>query len=240
MFAILCIFSYESSIPPLDFSFMVCIVQGGTLKTREGFLMALILSKRDQLLAEELRRFGVLEAIDGSKLDQKQGIFTVVCSDGDQFDDIYRLHERLMLEQRATPRPHMYADHGMPLFLAECSPLNRNGRGLNLLESIGAVPGIKKINTGAIHSHAPCAAATEAGLDIVQQIAIVKAGKTRIQELFPSIAVANLFQIDNGKKRSYRVCGHQWRSYLLHKGIGLKDLTPERLIQRLLDSPVAL
>lgn len=198
----------------------------------------LTLSPRDLALFRRLRELGVFEDIDGAKLNQRAGIFCVVCSDCDQFHDIYSLHCSLMLGHRTTLRPHMFADHGKPLWLAHNSPLNKNGRGDNLLHSIGQVPGIKEISTGVLHPHAPCAAATSVGMDILQQVAAVKASKARAQNSFPGLTIANFFQVDNGKKRSYRVNGERWRAFLLETGFSQEDLScPEVVLEKFLQSP---
>lgn len=205
----------------------------------------MLLSERDRRIAERLLKFGVFEKINGKLIDQSNGLFCLVCSDGDQFNDLYQLHVRLMLEQRETPREtprlHMFADHGKPLWLAQSSPLNRCRRGDNLLESIREVPGIKEINVGVIHSHAPCAAATKAGLDIFQQVAIVKAGISRIRSNFPHITLANFFQVDNGEQKSFRVNGMVWREFLLSEGFSQEELQhPEEIVQLLLKHPIPI
>ncbi|MDP4008817.1 MAG: hypothetical protein Q8P71_00065, partial [bacterium] len=97
------------------------------------------------------------------------------------------------------------------------------------------------INVGVIHSHAPCAAATKAGLDIFQQVAIVKAGISRIRDNFPSITMANFFQVDNGEQKSFRVNGDVWREYLLTKGFSQQELQdPEEIVQMLLKHPIPI
>lgn len=201
----------------------------------------MLLSERDRRIAERLLKFGVFEKINGKMIDQRNGLFCIVCSDGDQFDDLYRLHVKLMLEQRETPRPHMFSDHGKPLWIAEHSPLNKRYRGDNLLESIQDVPGIKEINVGVIHSHAPCAAATKAGLDIFQQVAIVKAGISRIRNNFPHITMANFFQVDNGEQKSFRVNGILWREFLLSEGFSQEELQhPEEIVRMLLKKSIPI
>jgi len=176
--------------------------------------MALHLSQEDQQLFEELKKFGVLQHVDGHRLDQSQGVFIVMCSDGDQSPDIITFHSNLMNQQRDVPRLHLFADHGLALCLAPDSPLSRNYRGQNLFESIGDVPTLKGIKTGALYIHAPCAAATRAELNLLEQIRLVKAGKALILKQFPGLQIACFLHIDNGGKHSYFIEGSLWREWL--------------------------
>ena len=172
------------------------------------------LSAKDQMLFWALKGFGVLQHVEGELLDQHEGAFLVACSDGDQMPDIFAFHSGLIRKQRGIERPHLFADHGLGLVLASDSPLNRNQRGNNLLESIGKVPEIKGITTGILCIHAPCAAAALAGLNLVQQIALAKAGKARVLEHFPNLTIACFLHIDNGEKRSYFIKGANWREWV--------------------------
>lgn len=174
---------------------------------------ASVLSDRDRALSESLRSFGVLEPINGELLPADKGIaFWVVCSDGHRFSDILE-HIRKITN---GVQPHPFADHGAPLFLAPESPLNVNNRGDNLLESIGQVPRFRGVRKGWICPHAPCAAATSHGLDIVQQITLVKAGKGRILEKFPPMDIACLVSltVKEGVEHTYRTNGYLWRQWL--------------------------
>ena len=113
-------------------------------------------------------------------------------------------------------RPHPFADHGAPLFLAPGSPLNINNRGDNLLESIGQVPQFRGVAKGWICPHAPCAAATFHNLDIVQQIMFVKAGKERVVKQFPFMDIVCLLSltVEENVEHTYRVDGGLWRRWL--------------------------
>lgn len=176
----------------------------------------LVLSDRDRELATSMKAFGVLVSIDGNRLPAENGVaYWIVCSDGHRFSDVMD-HMRKVTN---GVLPHPFSDHGTPLFLAPESPLNRNNRGDNLLESIGQVPRFKQATKGWICPHAPCTAATLHGLDIAQQILLAKVGKQRILQAFPSMDVAILVSLTVrvGVEHTYATDGKLWRQW--HKEV---------------------
>ncbi|MDP2637208.1 MAG: hypothetical protein Q8P03_01185, partial [bacterium] len=149
------------------------------------------LSREDQDIISSLKAAGVLQPLDPDKLpvnaaEEAAMCFGIFCSDGHRFSNTYG-HLEMLLNRRGRSKIHTFADHGAPLFLSHESPLNRNQRGNNLLDSIGEVPVIQKVAAGLICPHAPCGAATLFKLNVAQQIAHAKAGKIRILTAFPGI-----------------------------------------------------
>ncbi|MDO8633535.1 MAG: hypothetical protein Q7K38_03275 [Candidatus Wildermuthbacteria bacterium] len=181
------------------------------------------LSNKDQEIIASLKAAGVLQPLDPDKLpvnaaEETAMCLAILCADGHRFSDI-RGHLEMLLNRRGRSKIHTFADHGAPLFLSHESPLNRNQRGNNLLDSIGEVPVIKGVAAGLICPHAPCGAATLFELSVAQQIAYAKAGKVRILTAFPKIyAEANIacllhLTTNEGKELTYKVAARPWEQW---------------------------
>ncbi|MDO8633456.1 MAG: hypothetical protein Q7K38_02840 [Candidatus Wildermuthbacteria bacterium] len=181
------------------------------------------LSKKDQEIIASLKAAGVLQPLDPNKLpvnaaEEVAMCLAILCADGHRFKRIFE-HLEELLNLRGRTMIHPFADHGAPLFLSRESPLNRNGRGDNLMASIGEVPQIKGIAAGLIIPHAPCGAATLFGLDVAQQIAHAKAGKARILETLPhiyeepNIACLLHLTIREGKELTYKIAARPWEQW---------------------------
>lgn len=182
------------------------------------------LSEKDKVLVGELRRaeVGVLEDVDAHRLDQNDGAVLVTCADGDQLWDIFAHHAQTQV-RRVTPRIHLLSLNGGALLLPYDSRLSSGTHeDLPLLRHIKAGLAMKGMKTVALYAHAPCVAATQCKLDILQSVHYLMNAKLRTKEEIPSITVACFMHVDFGsgvaseehRKRTYFVSPTNWRKWI--------------------------
>lgn len=188
---------------------------------REG-LMILRLSEKDKALVRELRAdgVGVLEAVDAHRLDQNDGAVLVACADGDQLWDVFAHHAQTQVH-RATPRMHLLSLNGGALLLPFNSKLSRaTHEDIHLLRHIKAGLQMKTMKTIALYAHAPCNAATQCELDVLQCVGYLMDAKVRIKEEVPDVSVACFLHVDYSndndaeRKRTYFVSPTNWRKWI--------------------------
>lgn len=167
------------------------------------------LSNEDRILIEELRRYGVLQDIDGHRLDQKHGAIILTCADGDQMHDLFHHHEKIITSNlSATPRIHTLALNGGALLLPPASPLHQKfNEDLVLLHHIKVARDLKEINTIVLYSHAPCGVAAQYNLSFFKVIQYLIEAKNLLKQDDKKIKVACFCHVDYGdkKKRTYFV-----------------------------------
>lgn len=184
--------------------------------------MAGHLSKDDNAVIHQLREAKVLRDVEGYRLDQRNGVIFITCSDGDQFADIYSKQCEMQADQRTDPRVHVLSCHGGAIAYAPCSPVNRRKHAdLVFLEQIGDARTLKNINTVALYGHGPCGAAAMCNLDLTMVIALQMRAKEKIKALNNGVKVAPFFHIDYGneRKRTYFLCQKSWQEWANDNGV---------------------
>lgn len=178
--------------------------------------MALALA--DQELVRELREFGVLQDVEGHRLDQSNGIILVSCSDGDQMPDIWQYQNGIMQSQRTSPRIQPLNLNGGALLIPEESPLNKEvHEDLVYLKHIREAMGMKGMYTVVLYAHGPCGAAGLAGLTLIEVLGLLKQAGRRVREAFPNAQVVCFFHADKGgTKRTYFVSA-KWFEWLAQR-----------------------
>jgi hypothetical protein len=177
-----------------------------------------VLSESDYRLIREWREFGVLQDVDDHRLDQREGVILITCSDGDRFCDIFAKQVRMVEGQCKDPRIHTFAWNGGILRIAPGSPANKPGRTTDedLLDEVADARAMKGINLVAGYSHIPCGKAGACKISPEQVIRLHIAAKRRIKELNRGIKVANFCHIDygNGSKRTYFLSRCSWEEWV--------------------------
>ena len=173
------------------------------------------LTQADQELVRDLREAGVLQNVDGHRLDQSNGIILVCCADGDQMPDIWQFQNGIMQGQRQTSRIHTLSLNGGALLIPEGSPLNAEAHeDIVLLKHIHEAIILKGIHTIALYAHGPCGAAGLAGLTLVEVIGLLKQAGKRVREAFPSAQVVCFFHADKGETKRTYFASAKWFEWL--------------------------
>jgi hypothetical protein len=186
--------------------------------------MSTQLSLRDRDLIREYKKAGILQDVNKHRLDQDQGVILVTCADGDRFPDIFNFQVKLQEHCRPHPRIHPLSWHGGAITCIPRSPVNtRRDSHLTFLDQIKAAPGLKDINLIALYAHAPCGAASLAGLSVEQVIALQIKAKKRIKALNTGAKVVCFFHIDHGeeKKRTNFLSRDLWEDHYKKGEVGM-------------------
>ncbi len=159
-----------------------------------------ILSAEDAADIAELLREAVLLPHDGSKLQTKNGIIWVTCSDGDKILDFLEHVLNIIREGNGRLRPHIFTEHGGAMVIAEDFPLYPLFRVAELmLAKIEDGHIMKNMDTVILMIHAPCSAAEKAHLNVIQELAYLIRGKRRIQEGMPNLDVACFIHVQDAE-----------------------------------------
>ncbi len=184
---------------------------------QEEVSMGMLLSKLDRSMVKYLREdCEVLVNVDAAHLGSlDRGIIHVGCPDCDQFVDIMRHYEKMFRQNgHHGPRLHPLCLNGGPILIPEESPLNTAElpQGKILMHNIGQAYIMKAISTVALYAHAPCGAATAAGLSIFQVIDLLVQAKTAVKAKWPLLKVACFLHVDKGAdgKKTYHVSRDRW------------------------------
>ncbi len=183
------------------------------------------LSSEDLGYVRQLREAGVLIDDDSRRLKTPNGLALVCCSDGDQADDVCKQVSNLAKGDGGMDRVHRYMNHGGAALLSQANLIDEDHAPDEyiLAQMRKGLPG-KNMGVVALVVHAPCMAADEEGLSIVEMVYHMFQGKTRLKEIWPTISekrsrgkvvrkakpgikVACFVQVDygDGKKRMYFV-----------------------------------
>lgn len=180
------------------------------------------LSAKDLTIEERLREAGVLEPLDGNRLDQRKGVILVPCGDGRRFNDIFRHHRKVARSQRRNPLVHVLSLNGGALNIAEGSPLPEAERkGFSLMVDIAGARELMGISTVALYAHAPCGAATkltDPPLDIEEVVALLMKAKTRVKSIGDGITVSCFMHVERmirGRphRRTWHVSRDAWTAW---------------------------
>lgn len=180
------------------------------------------LDQKEVHFFEELREAGVLEDVNGNRLDTSNGVILVTCADGDQLGDIFKLQSGM------TPRIHTLAFNGGGLLIPHRSPANMSfgmsptGAVICLgdiyMSQIFAAQELKGINVVALHVHFPCGIARLHSIGPCRLMELLVEAKTRIKTEMPDgMKVAAYLHVawPDGRKRTYFVSRRKLAAYLL-------------------------
>lgn len=160
----------------------------------------------------ELRSEGIFEDVNANRIDMKNGVILVSCSDGDQMPDIFTHHAALCGTQRDGPRIHTLGLNGGALLLHPDSPLSRDGEWRILHKHIADAERLKDIHAVALYAHAPCGAAGLCGMSLLDVVQWLLAGKVFLENALASVACHAFLHIDRGndERRTYFVSRARW------------------------------
>ncbi|HEY4499382.1 MAG TPA: hypothetical protein VJH94_04975 [Candidatus Paceibacterota bacterium] len=156
------------------------------------------------------REIGALLEIEGRQIKSSEGTIFVGCSDGDQFNDVYRHHCHVC----EVLRHHPLLLNGGAMLLSKHSPIRGAKRdGTVFLRHINAASCIKHITTVVLYVHAPCGVARAAKLDFWEVMRLLVEAKLRLlsQRGSRKLKISCFCHVDfNGgdspqKKRTYFV-----------------------------------
>lgn len=167
-----------------------------------------ILSPEDNQSLRILENLGILQVHNGSKLETGNGIILVTCSDGDKILEFLGHIEGLIREGGGKFRPHIFAEHGGAMLIAEDCPLYRRTHADEfLLEQIADAHEMKNISTVILMVHAPCGAAKKEHISVVQELAYLVRAKRRVKELMPQLNVSSFIDVhyQDGTKKIWFV-----------------------------------
>lgn len=172
------------------------------------------LSLKDRETVRALREFGVLIEIQQPRfLEYRNGNILVFCGDGDQSVDLFTHHVSMMSECEQC-RPHLLTLNGGALLLPPDSPVAKSEEGKVLFRQIIKSSALKKIPTIVLYSHAPCGAAMEAGISLLEQLHLLMKAKLMVKSALPQGTVFCLFHVDKGDtKRTYYVSRDAWNEW---------------------------
>lgn len=182
--------------------------------------MDLVLSESDREIVRSLRENHrvLMDVNDTNCLDVRNGIIHIGCPDGDQLMDILGRSVRMFEQQQVTPRIHPPSLHGGAILIPEESPLNsaEYPHDRILMKHIRDAARMKDMTVVALYAHAPCGAATECGLTVLDEIDLLMAAKRRVKTAHPELKVACFFHVDKGggNKRTYFVSRAAWERYV--------------------------
>lgn len=181
------------------------------------------LSTTDREIIGDLRAKGVLVDVGPEQFDD-DGTVLVGCADGDQMVNMFNFHQEGYRRAGRKPRIHPLTKHGGALVLPDESPLNkvaeRAQRFLGtkataiqwqdevLLWDISEGARLKKMRALALYAHAPCGAATDSGLSVRDEIALLVKAAERSSAYFPEWKIRIFFHVDydgEEQKRTYHV-----------------------------------
>ncbi|MBI5229702.1 MAG: hypothetical protein HY981_00110 [Candidatus Magasanikbacteria bacterium] len=177
------------------------------------------LSTNEVYFFKELREAGVLEDVNGNRLNTSHGVILVTCADGDQMGDIFTLQSGM------TDRIHTLALNGGGLLLPLNSPANTivaiaaSGRFIRVgdvyMDQIKAGMTLKVIKTVALHVHFPCGIAQLYNIPPLRLIDLLVQAKTRIKDECANIKVAAYVHIawPDCRKRTYFISRDKWSAY---------------------------
>ena len=188
----------------------------------------LVLSQTDREIVATMREFGVLADIDGHRVDQRNGVIMLPCSDGDQFPDVFRHQLRLTLAHRVSPRIHPISMNGGALVIPRDSPLKGAlPIGEVMLDQIWQAMQLKGITTVVLYAHAPCGMAATYDMNFAEVVATLFQAKMAVREEHPDAKIICFAHVDAGdKKRTYFVSRERWAGWCAKRRAGLLESTP--------------
>lgn len=193
----------------------------------------LILSRPDRVQASILLQAGVLrpfQATDLAKHTQfRTGFVLIGCSDGSVSRNIHSRCYKICRDLGATPCVHCVQNGGGGLLVSPTTPIpvpeltpKEIGAFCKHQISIGVL--VKQLPAILLTGHAPCAAATDANLDLIGQVQVLMEGKEEIRRQYPRgetvdhkhvvIVPAILLQFSQRDTRLFFIHIESWRKHL--------------------------
>lgn len=168
---------------------------------------SLELTEIDRTHIKVARSAGALCNLDGSKMHAGNGLIDCTCGDCDQ------THENLyhLFGISGTVRHHMTQLNGGPLLISPWSPIEHAGvDGEALVRHIKWPVPKKRIPAIVLCTHAPCAAAYDAGVDFLDVLRLLLEAKQRVRKVLGMKDVEKIHcfcHVDHGgnHKRTYCV-----------------------------------
>lgn len=176
------------------------------------------LKPEEKQLLCRLRAERVLVDIDPKRIDVRNGVIALFCSDGDQKEDLDgHLAELCREQQQGKAREHVLALNGGAILLSgiwqyreEAVVIRRH------LEQAVALKGIKTV---ALYGHWPCGAAGVMQYPILKVIACLMEAKAKVKRMFDGdVRVVPFFHVDwaeeKERKRTYFLSVEEWCEFV--------------------------
>lgn len=173
------------------------------------------LTREDYRTILEMRRDGWLAPIANGRLDHrldiKNGLQLVACSDCHQFRDMFDHISRFVTERDGHGFIHATLLNGGALLLPMESRVRKLGIPSDdvIIANLMDARRLKGIATVALYAHAPCGAAALAGVTFREIIELLRDAKDRVKALLTSVGekpfqVACFCHVDYGQWRMPR------------------------------------
>jgi hypothetical protein len=169
----------------------------------------------DRQFIKSMLEAGALGVYKSGLLDVSRGFITLCCSDGDQFDEFVDDLRDMAISAGVRPRIHTIANIGGALLASPESPFAQHIAPEGIRWQVLWSSEKKGINTIVLSVHAPCGAATEAGLHIEALVDHMMATKNVLKKAAPSLKVLCILFVDfgDGDKRNFIVTREAWDRY---------------------------
>ena len=66
------------------------------------------LTAEDRKMITIMRGMGILQNVEGHRLDRSNGVILITCADGDRFSDLFKNEVAMMQDQHDDPRVHVF------------------------------------------------------------------------------------------------------------------------------------
>lgn len=175
------------------------------------------LSSNDEATVRALRAANVLQDIASHRLDQKDGVILLTCSDGDHFFDIFSRQLEMQQGQCHDKRIHVLAWHGGSLRLVAGSPANKQPNEHEIfLEEVQFARNGKGMNTVALYAHAVCGKADACDIDFLRLMRLHMQAKNAVKQMNNGISVACFLHITypDMRRRTYFVSRPHWDQWI--------------------------
>jgi hypothetical protein len=181
----------------------------------------LLLSADECNLVRQLKKAEVFQDVEPNRIDQRNGVIAISCSDGDQFCDLLQRQIFFQADQRSKPRIHSFSWHGGALACVPNSPVNNRWYANNVfLDQIPDAREMKKIDEVVLYAHGPCGAAHKARMCLEEVISSQIQARREIILGNPGMNVSCFFHVDygnyanyKGKKHTYFLSPRRWEAW---------------------------
>lgn len=186
-----------------------------------NLIQPLTLSAEVDRIIVNMKRFGVLCAMEGHRLDDNRPAVIVYCADGLYADDLRGRHKALKISSGLCEQPLLQnlSWHGGALVLAQDSPLNASPDEdhvfFHQVEKAVAL-GYQAV---ALYAHVPCKGANACNLGFWQLMECLMAAKARVKAIGDGVVASAFLHIDplNAEMEACYINRQRWEEWLRHE-----------------------
>ncbi|MDO8581931.1 MAG: hypothetical protein Q7S16_03575 [bacterium] len=172
-------------------------------------------SEEDKQTIVMMEAAGVLQDVDGHRLETPNGAIFVGCGDADQSVDLISRTLQAIFVEGDPVRPQLLFLNGGALLIPPKSPVRiaYPEDGVAMCRNIRKARALKGISTVLLKAHVPCGMAAEAGLGVEDVVRLLQDAKLHVRAENPGVIIACLLHVDNGSKRLRFLHGASWREW---------------------------